>query len=100
MTSRKIFLIVSALLAVSLLLAACGTSETPTAAPEQPTEAAMEEPTEAAAEEPTEEVVAEPTEEEGPAPAADDKWCRYHLLPRRLPWRSIRHRRLQRRCRC
>ena len=75
MTSRKIFLIVSALLAVSLLLAACGTSETPTAAPEQPTEAAMEEPTEAAAEEPTEEVAAEPTEEEGPAPAAEGKWC-------------------------
>jgi simple sugar transport system substrate-binding protein len=83
MTSRKIYLILSALLAAALLLAACGPSETPTAAPEQPTEAAMEEPTEAAMEEPTEaameepteEVAAEPTEEEGPAPAADDKWC-------------------------
>ena len=78
MTSRKIYLIVSALLAISLLLAACGTSETPTAAPEQPTEV-VEEPTEAVVEEPVEEpaeeVVAEPTEEEGPAPAADDKWC-------------------------
>jgi simple sugar transport system substrate-binding protein len=75
MKSRKIYLILSALIAVALLLAACGPSETPTAAPEQPTEAAMEEPTEAVAEEPTEEVVAEPTEEEGPAPAAEDKWC-------------------------
>jgi len=79
MTSRKIYLIVSALLAISLLLAACGTSETPTAAPEQPTKEVVEEPTEAVVEEPVEaptaEVVAEPTEEEGPAPAADDKWC-------------------------
>lgn len=79
MTSRKIYLIVSALLAISLLLAACGTTETPTAAPEQPTKEVVEEPTQAVVEEPveepTEEVVAEPTEEEGPAPAADDKWC-------------------------
>jgi simple sugar transport system substrate-binding protein len=74
MTSRKIYLILSALLAAALLLAACGPSETPTAAPEEPTEV-VEEPTEAVAEEPTEEVVAEPTEEEGPAPAAEDKWC-------------------------
>ncbi|MCJ7658908.1 MAG: substrate-binding domain-containing protein [Anaerolineales bacterium] len=79
MTSRKIYLIVSALLAISLLLAACGTTETPTAAPEQPTKEVVEEPTQAVVEEPveepTEEVVVEPTEEEGPAPAADDKWC-------------------------
>ena len=77
MTSRKIYLILSALLAVALLLAACGPSETPTAAPEEPTEAVVEEPTEEMVEEPTEEVAAEPTEEEGPAPAAEDqgKWC-------------------------
>jgi simple sugar transport system substrate-binding protein len=75
MTSRKIYLILSALLAAALLLAACGTTETPTAAPEQPTKEVVEEPTEAVVEEPTEEVVAEPTEEEGPAPAAEDKWC-------------------------
>ena len=77
MTSRKIYLVLSALLAVALLLAACGPSETPTAAPEEPTEAVVEEPTEEMAEEPTEEVAAEPTEEEGPAPAAEDqgKWC-------------------------
>jgi len=76
MTSRKTYLILSALLAAALLLAACGptATEAPTAAPEQPTEV-VEEPTEAVAEQPTEEVVAEPTEEEGPAPAAEGKWC-------------------------
>jgi simple sugar transport system substrate-binding protein len=76
MTSRKIYLILTALLAAAMLLAACGptATEAPTAAPEQPTEV-VEEPTEAVAEQPTEEVVAEPTEEEGPAPAAEGKWC-------------------------
>jgi len=76
MTSRKTYLILTALLAAALLLAACGptATEAPTAAPEQPTEV-VEEPTEAVAEQPTEEVVAEPTEEEGPAPAAEGKWC-------------------------
>ena len=53
MKSRKIYLILSALLAAALLLAACGPSETPTAAPE-PTKEMVEEPTEAVAEEPTE----------------------------------------------
>jgi YbbR domain-containing protein len=59
MTSRKIYLILTALLAAAMLLAACGptATEAPTAAPEQPTEV-VEEPTEAVAEQPTEEVVA------------------------------------------
>jgi simple sugar transport system substrate-binding protein len=61
---KNIYWLFTALLVLSMVLGACAQTETPT------TE-------EMAAEEPAaEEVVAEePGETEGPAPAADDKWC-------------------------
>jgi simple sugar transport system substrate-binding protein len=63
---KKLHLLIASLLIAGLLLAACG----PTAAPEEPTAPpAVEE------EQPTEAVAEEPTETEGPAPAAEDKWC-------------------------
>jgi simple sugar transport system substrate-binding protein len=76
---KKLHLLIATLLIFGMVLAACA----PTAAPEEPTEAVAEEPaeaveeepTEAMAEEPTEAVAEEPTEAEGPAPAAQDKWC-------------------------
>jgi simple sugar transport system substrate-binding protein len=102
---KKFSLLIIALLALGLVLVACGApAEAPVeeaapaeeAAPveeavEEPTEAVVEEPTEAVAEEPTEAVAEEPTEEaaeepteavaeepgetEGAAPAQDGKWC-------------------------
>jgi simple sugar transport system substrate-binding protein len=77
---RKLYALFAVLLVLGLLLAACAPSEAPAPteppAAEEPTEAPQaEEPTEAVAEEPTEAVVEEPTETEGPAPAAEDKWC-------------------------
>jgi simple sugar transport system substrate-binding protein len=58
---RKLHLLLAALLVFSLLLTACGKAETPTE--------------EGVAEEPSEVTVDEPGDTEGPAPAADDKWC-------------------------
>ena len=79
---KKLHLLIATLLIAGLLVAACGPTaapEEPTAPPaveeEQPTEAVAEEATEPAAEEPTEVVAEEPTETEGPAPAAEGKWC-------------------------
>lgn len=56
---KKLNLLIVALLALALILTACQPAETPT-------EAVTEE---------TQEVVTEPEETEGPAPAADGKWC-------------------------
>jgi simple sugar transport system substrate-binding protein len=78
---KKLYFLLAAILVFGLLLTACGPSETPTeeVVVEEPTEAVVEEPVEEpaeeVAEEPTEEVVEEPGDTEGPAPAADDKWC-------------------------
>jgi simple sugar transport system substrate-binding protein len=82
---KKLSLLLAILVVLGLVLAACAPAAEPTEAPEveEPTEAVVEEPTEAVAEEPTEVVVEEPTEAvveepaetEGPAPAAEDKWC-------------------------
>ncbi|NIV40518.1 MAG: substrate-binding domain-containing protein, partial [Anaerolineae bacterium] len=66
---KKLHLLIVTMLILGLLLAACGTTE-----PEATEAPEAVEPTEAV-EEPAEEVVEEPTETEGPAPAADDKWC-------------------------
>jgi simple sugar transport system substrate-binding protein len=60
---KRLQLIIATLLVFGLVLAACG----PTEAPEATQAPSVEEPTEA--------VVEEPTETEGPAPAAEDKWC-------------------------
>jgi ABC-type sugar transport system substrate-binding protein len=86
---KKLHLLIATLLIFGMVLAACAPAaapEEPTAPPavqeepteavaEEPTEPEAEEPTEAVAEEPTEAVAEEPTETEGPAPAAQDKWC-------------------------
>jgi simple sugar transport system substrate-binding protein len=67
---KKLYLLLVAVLVLGMLLAACGPSETPTE------EVVVEEPTEeVVAEEPEEEVAEEPGDTEGPAPAAEDKWC-------------------------
>jgi simple sugar transport system substrate-binding protein len=59
---KKLYLLLAVVLILGLLLAACSASETPTE--------------EVAVDEPAEEVVAEePGDTEGPAPAADGKWC-------------------------
>jgi len=67
MKQTKLFILLSIMVALSMVLAACGTpTEAPTeepAAPVEPTEAPMEEPTEAPMEEPTEAPMEEPTEE-------------------------------------
>jgi simple sugar transport system substrate-binding protein len=79
---KKLHLLLAAVLVLGLLLTACGPSETPTeevvveepaeeVVAEEPAEEVAEEP----AEEPAEEVAEEPADTEGPAPAADDKWC-------------------------
>lgn len=65
MKKRQFYLLFITILALGLLLVACGgggDSEEPTQEA-QPTEAAVEEPTEVAAEEPTEAAAEEPTEE-------------------------------------
>ena len=66
---KKVHLLIVTMLILGMVLAACGTTE-----PEATEAPEAEQPTEAV-EEPTEAVVEEPTETEGPAPAADDKWC-------------------------
>jgi len=58
---KKIHWLFTALLLFSMALTACGTAETPTE--------------KAVAEEPSDVVVEEPGDTEGPAPAAEDKWC-------------------------
>jgi simple sugar transport system substrate-binding protein len=59
---KKLNLLIVALLAFGLVLAACGTPEPePTTAP--------------TAEAPTQAVVEAPTQTQGPAPAAEGKWC-------------------------
>jgi len=58
---RKLHWLLAALLVFSLILTACGKAETPTE--------------EVVAEEPSDVTVEEPGDTEGPAPAADDKWC-------------------------
>ncbi len=58
---RKLHWLLAALLVFSLILTACGKAETPT--------------DEGVAEEPSDVTVDEPGDTEGPAPAADDKWC-------------------------
>ena len=71
MKHKPLFILLSIIIAMSMILAACGTPATeepaaqaPTEAPmEEPTEAPMEEPTEAPMEEPTEAPMVEPTEE-------------------------------------
>ena len=77
--NKRLFWIIAALLIAGLILSACQPADTEAPAEvEEPTEEVVaEQPTkEAVVEEPTEEVVVEePTEEEGPAPAAEDKWC-------------------------
>jgi simple sugar transport system substrate-binding protein len=60
---KKLSVLLAVLLVLSLLLAACGATE----APEATQAPSVEEPTEA--------VVEVPTETEGPAPAAEGKWC-------------------------
>jgi len=76
---KKLQLLIATVLIFGLVLVACGPSATPapTEAPaaEEPTAVVAEEPTEVAVEEPTEVVVEEPEETEGPAPAAEGKWC-------------------------
>jgi simple sugar transport system substrate-binding protein len=76
---KKIYWLFTALLVLSMVLGACAQAETPTTEEMAAEEPAAEEPAaeEVVAEEPAaEEVVAEePGETEGPAPAADDKWC-------------------------
>jgi len=80
---KKLNLLIVTLLAVVLILTACQpapsatqpvSQETEEVAVEETEEVAVEE-TEEVAVEQTEEVVEEPAETEGPAPAADDKWC-------------------------
>jgi branched-chain amino acid transport system substrate-binding protein len=70
MKSKKYYWIVALLVAMALILAACGSEEEPTEEPvateapaEEPTEEPMEEPTEEPMEEPTEEPMEEPMEE-------------------------------------
>jgi simple sugar transport system substrate-binding protein len=58
---RKLHWLLAALLVFSLILTACGKAETPAE--------------EGVAEEPSEVTVEEPGDTEGPAPAAEDKWC-------------------------
>ena len=76
---KRLFWILAALLIAGLILSACqpAATEAPAEVEEPTEEKVAEQPTkEAVVEEPTEEVVVEePTEEEGPAPAAEDKWC-------------------------
>jgi simple sugar transport system substrate-binding protein len=58
---RKLHWLLAALLVFSLILTACSKAETPAE--------------EGVAEEPSEVTVEEPGDTEGPAPAAEDKWC-------------------------
>jgi simple sugar transport system substrate-binding protein len=77
--NKRIYWLFAVLLIAGLILAACqpAATEAPAEVEEPTEEVVAEQPTEeAVVEEPTEEVVVEePTEEEGPAPAAEDKWC-------------------------
>ena len=77
--NKRLFWILAALLIAGLILSACqpAATEAPVEVEEPTEEVVAEQPTkEAVVEAPTEEVVVEePTEEEGPAPAAEDKWC-------------------------
>jgi simple sugar transport system substrate-binding protein len=77
--NKRLFWIFAALLIAGLMLSACqpAATEAPAEVEEPTEEKVAEQPTkEAVVEAPTEEVVVEePTEEEGPAPAAEDKWC-------------------------
>ena len=77
--NKRLYLIFAALLIAGLILSACqpAATEAPAEVEEPTEEVAAEQPTEeVVVEEPTEEVVVEePAEEEGPAPAAEDKWC-------------------------
>jgi simple sugar transport system substrate-binding protein len=77
--NKRLYLIFAALLIAGLILSACqpAATEAPAEVEEPTEEVVAEQPTEeVVVEEPTEEVVVEePTEEEGPAPAAEDKWC-------------------------
>jgi simple sugar transport system substrate-binding protein len=67
---KKLNMLLVVLLVLGFALAGCAATPEPTEAP------AVEAPTEApAVEAPTEAVVEAPTETEGPAPAAEDKWC-------------------------
>ncbi|MGC9334469.1 MAG: substrate-binding domain-containing protein [Anaerolineae bacterium] len=84
---RRPYVLIASLVVFTMLLAACGPAATPEPAEppseekptevvvEEPTEPVVEEPAEPVVEEPAEPVVEEPAETEGPAPAADDKWC-------------------------
>ena len=72
---KKLSLLIVALLAVVLILTACQPAPTATQPVSEETEEVAVEETEEVAVEETEEVVEEPGETEGPAPAADDKWC-------------------------
>ena len=66
---KKLYLLLAFVLVFGLLLSACGQAE-------QPAEEVVEEPAEeVVVEEPAEEVAEEPGDTEGPAPAADGKWC-------------------------
>jgi simple sugar transport system substrate-binding protein len=62
---RKLNVLFAVLIVLALLLAACAPTEAPEEATAPPT----------VVEQPTEAVVEQPTETEGPAPAAEDKWC-------------------------
>ena len=77
--NKRLYLIFAALLIAGLILSACqpAATEAPAEVEEPTEEVVAEQPTEeVVVEEPTEEVVVEePAEEEGPAPAAEDKWC-------------------------
>ena len=67
---KKLYLLLAFVLDFGLLLSACGQAEQPAE------EVVVEEPAEeVAVEEPAEEVAEEPGDTEGPAPAADGKWC-------------------------
>ena len=54
MKHKPLFILLSIIIAMSMILAACGTPATEEPAAQAPTEAPMEEPTEAPMEEPTE----------------------------------------------
>ena len=71
---KKLYWLLATLMIASLVLTACGGSEAPAAEEPMAEEPAAEESVaeEPAAEEPAAE---EPGETEGPAPAADGKWC-------------------------
>lgn len=67
---KKLNLLIVAFLTLALILSACQPAPTAEPVSEEAEEVVAEEPEEVA-----EEVVEEPEDTEGPAPAADDKWC-------------------------